>query len=346
MQKTYLAIVLAVALSVPSAWAGKTAPDADGYTGTNSAVFSFIDLTTAGGSASVLANQDDAVTPLSLPFPFIFYGKAYSLVCVSSNGLAYFVSAASGCTEGGDFQNIDLTAGGTSGNLPAVIPYWTDLVFQGGGAVYYQSQGSAGSRRFVVQWQNAYPQATVLSANPVTFEMVLYETSNQILFQYKTVNLGPANPASQGAQATVGIRDASGNTNQRETQWSFDAGVLGDGSAILFVPAYAQIAATQMSVTSSGLGYNRVTQLYTGTITLKNIGTGTLKGPFQVALHALTSGVTLANATGTFGGTPYLTVTGVSALAAANSTTITVQFRNPSNTSIQFTPVVYSGSLQ
>jgi surface antigen len=237
-------LAVALALAASMAWAGQTAPDAAGYTGTDSAVYSFIDLTVGGGGGSVLANTDDAVTLLTLPFSFGFYGKSYSLLCVSSNGLAYFVTAASACVESGDFQNVDLTAAGPPGNLPAAIPYWTDLTFNvpGGGAIYYQSQGAAPSRKFIVQWNRAYPQATVLSANPVTFEMLLYESSNQILFQYKTVNLGSANPAARGAQSTVGIRDASGNTGNRVTEWSYDAAVLNDGSALLFAPATPTIA--------------------------------------------------------------------------------------------------------
>jgi len=222
------------ALVISTAWAGNTPRDSGGYSGAD-AGFSFIDLSVSGGSASVLANQDDSVALLTLPFSFVFYGTPYTMLCVSSNGLAYFVTGSSACAAISDFQNVDLTAAGTAGNLPAVIPYWTDLVFQGtGSAVYYQTQGSAGSRKFVLQWNNAYPQATVLSANPVTFELVLYETSNQILFQYKTVDLGAANPASKGAQSTVGIRDASGNTSGRETEWSYNAAVLNDNSAILF----------------------------------------------------------------------------------------------------------------
>ncbi len=337
---------LAAVLTAATAWAAKTAPDAGGYTGTNGAVYSFIDLTTAGGSASVLTNQDDAVALLTLPFTFAFYGKGYTMLCVSSNGVGYFVTSAPACSTIADFQNLDLTVAPVPSNLPAVLPYWTDLAFQGGGAVYYQSQGAPGSRQFVVQWSNAYPQATVLSPNPVSFELVLYEASNQILFQYKTVNLGSANPANRGSQATVGIRDASGNTNSRETQWSYDAAVLDDGSAILFAPAYSAAPAAQVQITTSGLGYNRATLLYTGTVTVKNVGATTLTGPFQLLLTGLTSQVFLYNATGTFAGSPYITVSSPTTLPAGQSMTINVQFQDQSNGKINFTPVVYTGGLQ
>jgi hypothetical protein len=62
----------------------------------------------------------------------------------------------------------------------------------------------------------------------VTFEAILSERSNNILFQYQTVD------PTKGALATVGIRDAGGSTNNRQIQWSFDAGVLAASGAILF----------------------------------------------------------------------------------------------------------------
>ena len=248
--------------------------------------------------------------------------------------------------ESGDFQNLDLTSGASTGNLPAIIPYWTDLVFQGGGAVFYGTLGTPGSRRFIVQWNNAYPQATVLSANPVTFELALYETSNQLLFQYNTVNLGSANQASKGAQSTVGIRDASGNTSGRETEWSYDAAVLDDASSLLFAPAYSLVPPAQLSITTSGLAVNRGTQLYTGTMTVKNIGSSTLTGPWQVALTALPTGVALANLSGTFAGIPYISVSSPATLPAGQSLSFTIQFTNPSNVAISSAPYVYTGGLQ
>jgi hypothetical protein len=59
----------------------------------------------------------------------------------------------------------------------------------------------------------------------------------------------------------------------------------------------------------------------------------------------LTSGVTLANGTGSFGGFPYSTVPGVSSLAPGESATFTVQFRNPSFGVINFVPITYIGSF-
>src|SRR5205085_1862735 len=100
------------------------------------------------------------------------------------------------CSGFVDFANLDLTAAAVPKDLPAVLPLWSDLSFQraGADAIYYQTLGSSGSRRFVVQWNTAYP---VGSANPVIFELILSEADNSVRFQYKSVNAGGgADPSS------------------------------------------------------------------------------------------------------------------------------------------------------
>jgi len=245
-----LAAVLAPVAIVSGAIKG---PDTANYTGTDATVYSFVDLVGGGGSASVLAGADDGVALLTLPFPFQFYGQNYTLLCASSNGLVTFVATAAQCAPAVDFANTDITSTAPPGDTPAAMPLWTDLTFQvaGGGAVYYQSQGTPGSRRFIVEWSNAYPQG---SANPVTFEMILYEGTNRIQFQYRTVDLGSGNPASGGALATVGIRDAGGNNSNRQIAWSYNAAVLGNSSAILFSPpASGQTSVNTITTNPPGL---------------------------------------------------------------------------------------------
>jgi hypothetical protein len=55
--------------------------------------------------------------------------------------------------------------------------------------------------------------------------------------------------------------------------------------------------------------------------------------------------VTLVNATGNLSGTPYLTVPGVATLPSGRSVTVSVEFKNPSNVTINSTPVIYAGSI-
>jgi len=64
----------------------------------------------------------------------------------------------------------------------------------------------------------------------------------------------------------------------------------------------------------------------------------------QILFTGITAGATLANATGNLSGTPYLTVP-VAGLAPGQSVTVNVQFKNPSNATINFTPAIYSGTI-
>ena len=105
------------------------------------------------------------------------------------------------------------------------------------------------------------------------------------------------------------------------------------------------LTGSQVSTTASGLAYSRVSQTFNGTVTITNISSGTLTGPFQVVFNSLTAGVTLANAGGSFGGWSYVAIPSVSSLAPGQSAAVAVQFKNPSNSTIHFIPLSYVGSF-
>jgi hypothetical protein len=112
------------------------------------------------------------------------------------------------------------------------------------------------------------------------------------------------------------------------------------------LPPPTIIPPTEISTTASGLVYSRVTKMFVGTVTITNISSSSINGPVQVDFTSLPGGVTLSNATGSYGGNPYITaVPSGSTLAPGASATIAVQFSNPSNVTITATPVIYSGSL-
>jgi hypothetical protein len=231
---------LVAATFAVAAIAATKGPDGGGYTATDDVVFSMVDLSTGSG-AGVLAGVDDGVAPLTLPFPFRFYGTAYSVVCVSTNGIVYFVPNADACTGIDDFSNVDITTAGTPKDLPAASPYWTDLSFDapGAGSVLYQTVGAVGSRRFVIQWNNAFP---VGAPNPVTFQAVFSELVHTMLFQYQSLGQGAANAANKGGGATVGIRNAQALSTNKVLSWSFNAPVIADSSALSFSAPIVKVA--------------------------------------------------------------------------------------------------------
>lgn len=116
----------------------------------------------------------------------------------------------------------------------------------------------------------------------------------------------------------------------------------------------------QVSVSRSGLTYNRTTQLQYGSMTIKNIGSTSIAGGLRVVLQGLTPGVTLSCATITIGtmtynlsitytsaGNPIVTIgrSLLSALTVGQSIRIDVQFKNPGMVLFDYVTKVFSDPL-
>ncbi len=102
---------------------------------------------------------------------------------------------------------------------------------------------------------------------------------------------------------------------------------------------------SQLTTVTSGLVYSRVSQTFSGIVTIKNVSSDTISGPLQLFLFGMNSGVVFMNATSNVFGTPYLTIPAESGVAPGQSITVDVQFKNPSNATISFSPAIYSGSV-
>ncbi len=100
-----------------------------------------------------------------------------------------------------------------------------------------------------------------------------------------------------------------------------------------------------VSITSTGLSFNRVTRQYTGTLTIANTSGSALAAPLQLVLSNLTPGDTLANATGIGAAGPYITALPAGSLAAGDSVQVTLRIRGSQSISPTFTPLLYSGTF-
>lgn len=107
------------------------------------------------------------------------------------------------------------------------------------------------------------------------------------------------------------------------------------------VPRYVDVTGTT-KVARSGLTVDRTTGAMRGTVTFTNMSNATTGG-FLFRLDGLSSTATLANATGSQGGAPTLTLP-VPALAPGASATVVTLFDNPSRASIGYTPVLFAES--
>jgi len=103
--------------------------------------------------------------------------------------------------------------------------------------VFSQTLGSTPDRRLVVEWNNVKRYSSSgAELSGLTLQAVLFESSNNILFQYQSLTSTVAANAT-GGTATVGIEFAGGASGY---QHSFNtAGSVHAGLAILFTPETA-----------------------------------------------------------------------------------------------------------
>jgi predicted extracellular nuclease len=103
-------------------------------------------------------------------------------------------------------------------------------------------------------------------------------------------------------------------------------------------------SSVNVSVSSSAATFNRSTQVFTATLTLRNNGAQAITDTVFLVLKDLPASVTVTNAAGTHQGAPYL-MTNNDIAANGGTTTVVLQYRNTSNVSVTYTPQVIVGSL-
>jgi hypothetical protein len=214
----------AVLWCVCSCYAGSTGPNNYGYFVSSSSA-PFVDITATGTRA--LSGTDDATVTASLGFSFSLLGESYASAWISSDGLMGFG------TPDDSSANVSMAASG----LGALIaPLWQDWQFYtpGTDGVYYETIGAPGSEEFIVEWHDA-ASTNFLAQGLVTFEAVLYEGSNDILFSYAGLNTGNAG-TSNGTAATVGVSGGSAGEYVEYSYGSYDPGVVSSNSSLLVDP--------------------------------------------------------------------------------------------------------------
>lgn len=202
------------------------------YTFDDTAPYNFIDISATGTPLNL---TDDGEANVTMPFQFNFYGTTSDLLRVGNNGGILFA------TTTGD-------VGFTNAALPnaahplAIFPFWDDLDDELGN-VYYETVGAAPNRTFIVQWHERPHFPGSATADTVTFQVILAEGINEILFQYADLDFG--DPAfNYGASATVGLnKDAT-----TAVQYSFNSAVLSDGLAIRWTPTGTASASDSATV--------------------------------------------------------------------------------------------------
>jgi type IV pilus assembly protein PilY1 len=165
---------------------------------------------------------DDAAINRALPFPFNYFGSAYTRINLSENGYIQFTNAVESVF--GDWSNDDIPSTGSPNNLVAVL--WDDLVLSAAADSYMAmfTVGTSPNRIAVITWEQVYPWSNTTTGG-VSFQVLLFEDSNQIVFQYKDVDgaLGTYTPSApdqpnntdKGRSATIGLENSTGTLGKK-----------------------------------------------------------------------------------------------------------------------------------
>ncbi|HEY6942934.1 hypothetical protein [Dokdonella sp.] len=201
---------------------------ADGFDGAGNGepVYDFVDITGIGTPLGL--EDDDSTAEVDVGFPFTYYGLTADRLRVAYNGGILFDLDAGWFTP----QNEPLPAADVGA---AILPYWTDIYYQqpGDGDIYVATLGTAPNRRFVVEWFNLPIMIGGIQQDSATFEAVLSEGSNEILFQYADTDVGDP-LRNDGITATIGLNAPPGV--DAALQYSYKSASVAAGRAILFSP--------------------------------------------------------------------------------------------------------------
>lgn len=167
-------------------------PDLYGYVCESGTAFSYINATEDTALYAL-----DGIAEIDLPFPFTFYGTTYDTILASSNGNVQFGS-------GNEFYVNSCLVNGAAKDMGEMIaPYWDDLDLRTTGFLETAVIGKEPNRIFVIEWDDVPRFGD--DEDRVTFEIQLFEDSNDIVFLYADVTTFAGN---NGSSATIGLQSA------------------------------------------------------------------------------------------------------------------------------------------
>ncbi|CAD7809331.1 hypothetical protein CHRY9390_01980 [Chryseobacterium aquaeductus] len=180
-------------------------------------------------TATAANSLDNAVYPVTLPFPVSFNGVNYSALNVSTNGFITF-----GTTAPGTANYVPISS--AEGYTGAVSAWGRDLnaianVTNVFGNVSWGVEGVAPNREVVVQWTDFRPVYTTSTTNAYTFsfQIRLRETTNTVAVIYKA-GAYLAGTTAIASTAQIGLRgttNADYNNRLNATSLAFASSTAG-----------------------------------------------------------------------------------------------------------------------
>jgi subtilisin family serine protease len=167
-----------------------------------------------------LSLGDDTWATVTPGFPVQFGTSSYNTVYVNANGLISFTD-----NTGSQYSNQQLPY---SSFTTLVAPFWDDLYPSGSNNVYWATLGSAPNRELVIEWRNVR-QWACQTGGTVRFQVVFFESSNQVLFNYQDVDFGGGCAfADKGGSATIGVQVSTTDA----TQIGYNSQILSDNLTV------------------------------------------------------------------------------------------------------------------
>ncbi|MCB9100132.1 MAG: hypothetical protein H6632_11360 [Anaerolineales bacterium] len=157
-------------------------------------------FTDISGTSGVVSHTlgGDVTTDVTIPFLFQFYGAITDTIRIGNNGALLVGPPISGGNIKDNACNLDAYP------YNIIAPWWDDW---GNGTIYLNTFGTAPNRYVIVQWDSMLHEDSLIfgATTPVTFQAVLYESSNAIQFRYENTDTGSA-AVSDGNNGTIGIK--------------------------------------------------------------------------------------------------------------------------------------------
>ncbi|MBD8083820.1 fibronectin type III domain-containing protein [Chryseobacterium caseinilyticum] len=233
------------------------------FTNAQVSTYSFVQSTgtyTPLTGATVLATAtssnslDNAVYPVTLPFPISFNGVNYSALNVSTNGFITFGATVPGTATYSPISSTETYSG-------AVSAFGRDLntmfnITNVTGDISWGVVGTAPNREIVIQWKDFRPTYTTstTAAYAFSFQIRLRETTGTIAAVY-TKGAYLVGTTTYSSTAQVGLRGTSNadfNNRNNSTTVLYTASTAGTGNANS--QAFNTTAATP-GMPSDGLTY-------------------------------------------------------------------------------------------
>ena len=159
-----------------------------------------IDITQSGTGLSL---SDDGLANVPIGFDFTFGTNTYDNVSVAMNGFLTFSSVNNFNSNVSRRRNYLVERFPSTGYNNSIKPLHSDFIRRTSGnqSPYYQTFGNTAdtNQYFVVMWDNVSEYS---NGRKSTFEVILYETTNDIKFLYEEVNIDHHN-ANIGLQYSM-----------------------------------------------------------------------------------------------------------------------------------------------